>query len=202
MSKSIIINLSDANCTETYLDILKKYNINIRSTFKNAEDRKTAFTKELKALDDEEARNELRITNKSMFEIINSLLGEIENRKKLRGNKLNTPKSIMTLAQQRKNECLKHNGIQGEIEAFLYNILDVRMDHFHNAPLLPKTEFRDNINSSTRLRIAKHLVNSVLIEKQQPSKINIKKIAEEILKKEKSLADKKLVIKIIKDFFE
>lgn len=200
MAKREIIILSDSNSTKPYLNILKKYNISIRSTYGNHEDKKTAFSKELKELDDEEARNDLRTINKQLFEVLNPILGDIENRRKLRGLKLNTPKSIMTYFQKEKEKYVNENGTYGEVQAFLLNLLDARMHHFHDVPLMPKTDFRSKLESGARMKVAKHLVTPVLIERQLPSEINIKEIAEEVLKKEKSLADKKLVISIIKDF--
>ena len=195
----VIIVLSDAGSTEPYIRVLKEHNINL-GAFTNGKNVKSnsALAKELRKHNDEESR----VLNSQMYETLNFILGTVETRRKEKGLHLNTPRSIMTSVQKYKEEVMKENGIHGLVQAFIINALDADLSNAKKVPILPQTEFRKNVPAEVRMEVLKALVSPVLVEGIAPPEIDIKKIAEKVLKKNQNLAEENLVIRVIKDFLE
>jgi hypothetical protein len=199
MKKRIEIRISDASCTDDYINILKEHNMNLGTSIdRSKSSKRTAFSKEMRKLDDEEARS----SNRQLHDMLSYLIGKVENRRKTRSRKLNVPKSIMTFVQTNKDELKKRNGTHGEVQAFLINALDARLHEFHKVHLVPPTDFRKTIPSKVRMTVLKHLMEPVLIERVLPSQINVTEIAEKVLKEKQNLAEKKLIIQTINDLLD
>lgn len=194
------INISDANDTPKYLEILRKHDKTL-SKFLGGKvrERKSIFNEESCALDDEDAKL-LAIRQKHALEFV---LGEIENHKKRGHNKLPTAKAIQTFIQKEKERSLKEDGEYGEFFAFLTNLLDARLEEFYGVNLLPKSDTQKEFPREVVLGVIPELEVPIAVERQRFESINIENIAERVFKKRPHLAkNKKLVTTVIKSLLE
>lgn len=193
--KSIIITIDDSNTedTEKYMNALKKYvldikkSIQISGTFLNP----VILGKHKK--DDEEAR-----ANASQVDVLTYMLGLIENRKKISGQKLTTPKSIKCFLQGIRNEYVKNTkiGTYGEEQAFLMDLIDSELYNKTRLNLFPVPENITHDEQLLKLEIMKILKDTVLSKKKNFKKLTTNKIVEIVLNTNKDLAKKDDLINI------
>jgi urease gamma subunit len=191
--KVIVVNDNNVKDTDKFLEVLVNHMLHLKSGVKL----KGTFTKpKVVAVDDDE---EFRTAKIRQFEILNDFLGTVQNKRKVRGLKLNTPKAVKCFFQQQRDELYKNSGKAGEIVSFIMNLIDAELFANTKQNLLPTPEHMTEDTQVMRLNILRAMQNKVFNENVMPSELDPEGIVEIVLKKNQNLAKKEDLIRIARN---
>jgi phage terminase small subunit len=192
----IVINDNDANDTQAYLKALKRHKMGLKEGILITGTYTEPIIKSKGKKDDEEAR-----ATSDQVNVLDYLLGLVDNKAKVRGQKLTTAKSIKSFMQQQRDDYLNNKSIgsYGEIQAFMMDLADAKLYKDTQLNLFPVPETMTHEHQIHKLNVLEALQDMVIKKRKAPSSLKTEEVVEIVLNKYQNLAKEDNLINIVKE---